>query len=178
MTDREGTNKNKFKKRDEKKIKNKYYKNNIGYLTQRELNNFKINEKITLSDIGPKNKNKKKIKDKTPNQIKTNISLNKCINKLNDKIKNGQVNNNISKNNKIDTNKKKNINKNKHSTKHKNNIIDKLYKNLFLIEFKNNSNYICNNNIRNTIEFNQYSGNKDKINNLSSLIKLRNPFKS
>ena len=112
LTDRGVKNKNKSNQSNEKKIKNKYYKNNIGYLTQRELNHFKINEKITLSDIGPKNKNKKKIKDKTPNQIKTNISLNKCINKLNDKIKNGQVNNIITKNNKIDTNKKQNTNKN------------------------------------------------------------------
>ena len=181
LTDREVINKNESKESKEKKIKNKYYKNNIGYLTQRELSHFKIKEKINLkNDINSKNKNKnnKKVKDKTPTQIKSNISLNKLFNKLNDKIRNSQVNNIITKNNKIDNNnKKQNINKPKHANKNRNNLFDKLYKNLFLIEFKNNSNYISNN-FENTIELNKYGGNKEKINNLSSLIKLKNPFKS
>ena len=179
LTDRMVVNKDKpTNKSKEKKIKNKYYKNNVGYLTHRELSHFKIKEKINLNnEISSKNKNKKKENEKTPNQIMKNISLNKCINKLNEKIKNKQVNNINTKKYKIDCNNKQNINKKRHITKDKTNLIDKLNKNLFLVEFKNNSNYICNN-LGNIIEFNKYDKYKGKINNISSLIKLKNPFKS
>ena len=106
-----------------------------------------------------------------------NISLNKCINKLNEKIKNKQVNNINTKKYKNDCNNKQNINKKRHITKDKTTVMDKLNKNLFLVEFKNNSNYICNN-LGNIIEFNKYDKYKGKINNISSLIKLKNPIKS
>ena len=182
LTDRMVKNKDKSsKKNNERIIKNKYYKNNVGYLTYRELSHFKIKEKINLNNNinskNSKNKNKKKEKDKTPNQIKKNISLNKCINKLNEKIKNKQVNNIYTNNYKIDSHNKQNTNKKRHNTKDKNNLVDKLHKNLFLPEFKNNSNYIYNNQ-GNTKEFNKYLANKEKNKNLSSLIKDKNPFKN
>ena len=115
-------------------------------------------------------------------QIKPTNSLNKNKNgnKLNDKSKKNKSNN-IIKTMKIYADKPKikcNINKDKNKGKNvKNNLIDKLYKNLFLIELKDNSNYIYNN-YGNTIELNKCGGNPDQIHNFNSLIKLKNPFKS
>ena len=184
LTDRVIANKNKSLKRSNEKKTNNYYKNNIGYLTQRELSHYKFKEKINFNNnINSKNKNNiKKYTDKMYKQIKQNNSLNnnKCINKLNDKIKNNNnhTNINISKGNKIDSNKKQNNNKNKHCVKKNNsNLIDKLYKNLFLIELKDTSNYIYNN-YGNTMELNKYDRNPDQINKFNSLIKLKNPFKN
>ena len=184
LTDRVIVNKNKSLKRSNEKKTNNYYKNNIGYLTQRELSHYKLKEKINFNNnINSKNKNNiKKYTDKMYKQIKQNNSLNnnKCINKLNDKIKNNNNHNNIniSKGNKIDSNKKQNNNKNKHCVKKNNsNLIDKLYKNLFLIELKDTSNYIYNN-YGNTMELNKYDRNPDQINKFNSLIKLKNPFKN
>ena len=184
LTDRVIVNKNKSLKRSNEKKTNNYYKNNIGYLTQRELSHYKFKEKINFNNnIDSKNKNNiKKYTDKMYKQIKQNNSLNnnKCINKLNDKIKNNNnhTNINISKGNKIDSNKKQNNNKNKHCVKKNNsNLIDKLYKNLFLIELKDTSNYIYNN-YGNTMELNKYDRNPDQINKFNSLIKLKNPFKN
>ncbi len=89
-------NKNKSLKRSNEKKTNNYYKNNIGYLTQRELSHYKLKEKINFNNnINSKNKNNiKKYTDKMYKQIKQNNSLNnnKCINKLNDKIKNYEIN--------------------------------------------------------------------------------------
>ena len=184
LTDREVANKNKsLKKSNDKKVNNNNIKNNIGYLTQRELTYLKLKEKINLSgDINPKNKNNMKDNNKTNKQIKSTNSLNnnKYVNKLSDKIKNNKTNN-IIKTTKIYSDKvkiKSNINKDKNNGKNvKNNLIDKLYKNLFLIELKDNSNYIYNN-YGNTIELNKCGGNPDQIHNFNSLIKLKNPFKS
>ena len=187
LTDRAITKKNKsLKKSNDKKLNsNNYYKNNIGYLTQRELSNFKTKEKINIninSDINSKNKNNLKENNKAYNQIKSTNSLNnnKYINKLNDKLKNNKINN-IIRSTKIyaeKTKMKSNINKDKNSGKNvKNNLIDKLYKNLFLIELKDNSNYIYNH-YGNTIELNKCGGKPDQIHNFNSLIKLKNPFKN
>ena len=184
LTDRVIVNKNKSLKRSNEKKTNNYYKNNIGYLTQRELSHYKLKEKINNNNnINSKNKNNiKKYTDKMYKQIKQNNSLNnnKYNNKLNDKIKNNNNHNNIniSKGNKIDSNKKQNNNKNKHCVKKNNsNLIDKLYKNLFLIELKDTSNYIYNN-YGNTMELNKYDRNPDQINKFNLLIKLKNPFKN
>ena len=184
LTDRVVANKNKLlKKSNEKNINNNYYKNNIGYLTQRELTYFKLKEKINLNnDVNSKNKNNIKDNNKGYKQMKSTESLNnnKYNNKLNDKIKNDKIKN-IIKTTKIYTNKakyKSNINKDKYIGKNnKNNLIDKLYRNFFLIELKDNSNYIYNN-YGNTIELNKCGGNPDQIHNFNSLIKLKNPFKS
>ena len=186
-----------FKKSNEKKINknnnNNYIntKNNIGYLTQRELIHNKIKEKIGLNNDkkinnkGIKNIKIEKINRKTKSN-KKDLKKNKSFNKFSDRKKSSQYNNNQSKNNnikknnnsKIESNKKQKINKNKNIGKSvKNNLIDKFYNSLFLIELKDNSNYITNN-YRNTIEFNKYGGNPDQIYNFSSLIKLKNPFKS
>ena len=179
LTDRSVADKNKsLKKSNEKKINNKYYKKNIGYLTHRELTNFKLKEKINLNnDVKSKNTNNIKDNNKDYKQMKSANSLNnnKYTNELNDKI------NNIIKTTKIFTNTakyKSNINKDKYiCKKNKINLIDRLYKNLFLLEIKDNSNYIYNN-YGNTIEINKCGGNPDQIHNFNSLIKLKNPFKS
>ena len=185
LTDRVAFNKSKsksLKKSNDKNNKNpkSYYMNNIGYLTQRELTLFKLKEKVNLnSDINIKNKNSAS-KNQIHKKIKTTNALNanKCINKLNDKIKNNKVNNIIKPNKSPRTKIKANINKNKNITKsNKNNLISKFYKNLFLIELKDNSNYIYNN-YGNTIEYSKYGCNPDQIHNFNSLIKLKNPFKS
>ena len=200
LTDRIIFNKNKnknksLKKSNEKKNNNNYIntKNNIGYLTQRELIHIKVKEKGCLNnDKNIKTKGVKNIKENEKINIKTknnnkDLKKNKSFNKFSDKKNNNQVNNNIAKNNnnnltknnnsKIESNKKQNINKNKYIGKGiKNNLIDKFYNNLFLIESRDN-NYITNN-YRNTIEFNKYGGNPDQIYNFNSLIKLKNPFKS
>ena len=183
LTDRAVANKNKsLKKSNDKKLNNNNFKTNIGYLTQRELTYFKLKEKINISgDINAKNKNKIKDINKTNKQIKSTTSLNNnnYVNKLNDQIKNNNSNN-IIKKRKIYSDKlkiKSNINKDKNNGKNaKYNLIDKLYKNLFLIELKD-SNYIYNN-YGNTIELNKCGGNPDQIHNFNSLIKLKNPFKS
>ena len=184
LTDRVYVNKNKSLKRsDEKKKNNNYYKNNIGYLTQRELTHFILKEKANLNNnTNTKNKNIKNYSDRTYKQIKQNnpLNSNKCIDKLNDKIKNNYNNNqnNSYKKNKIDSNKKQNTNNNKRKVKNsKINLIDKLYKNLFLIELKDTNNYIINN-YGNTMELKRYGGNPERINNCNSLIKLSNPFKN
>ena len=95
-------------------------------------------------------------------------------------MKNNKINN-IIKTTKIYSEKtklKSNINKEKNNGKNvKNNLIDKLYKNLFLIELKDNSKYIYSN-YGNTIELNKCGGNPDQIHNFNSLIKLKNPFKN
>ena len=183
LTDRAVADKSKsLKKSKDKKNKNpkSYYKNKIGYLTQRELTLFKPKEKVNLN-IDNNSKNNisynqmhKKIK------ITNIINANKCINKLNDKIKNSK-----GKNNKIINNEKspkmkvkENINKNNNDGKNnKNNLIRKFYKNLYLIELKDNSNYI-HNNYGNTVEYSKYGCNPDQIHNFNSLIKLKNPFKN
>ena len=183
LTDRAVADKSKsLKKSKDKKNKNpkSYYKNKIGYLTQRELTLFKPKEKVNLN-IDNNSKNNisynqmhKKIK------ITNIINANKCINKLNDKIKNSK-----GKNNKIINNEKspkmkvkENINKNNNDGKNnKNNLIRKFYKNLYLIELKDNSNYI-HSNYGNTVEYSKYGCNPDQIHNFNSLIKLKNPFKN
>ena len=169
-------------------------KNNIGYLTQRELIHTKIKEKIgfnndkKLNNKGVKNiKNENETINKKTRSNNKDLKKNKSFIKFSDKNKtnsqniNNRNNKNEKKNNnnsKIESNKKPNINKNKYIGKGvKNNLIDKFYNNLFLIELKDNSNYIYNN-YRNTIEFNKYGGNPDQIYNFNSLIKLKNPFKS
>ena len=187
LTDRVIVNKNKSLKRsnEKKEVDNNYYKNNIGYLTQRELTHFKLKEKIIFNNnINAKNKNNiKKISDNIYKQIKQNnpLNINKCIDKLNDKIKNNHnhTNTNISKGNKIDSNKRQNINKNKHIIKNnKSNLIAQLYKNIFLIELRDTNNYVCNNNCENKKELYKYSENPYQIDNCNSLIKLKNPFKN
>ena len=186
LTDRVIVNKNKSLKRsNEKKVNNNYYKNNIGYLTQRELTHFKLKEKINFNNsINAKNKNNiKKISGKIYKQLKQNnpLNTNKCIDKLNDKIKNNNkhTNTKLSKGNKIDSNKKQNINKNKHIIKNnKSNLIAQLYKNLFLIELRDTSNYVCNNICGNKTEINKYGEKPDQLHNCNSLIKLKNPFKN
>ena len=152
-------------------------------MTQRELTYFKLKEKIVLNnEKNSKTKNIIKDNNKPFKQLKSTNSLNnhQYINKLNEKIKNNK-NNNIIKTNQVYNNKAKiklNANKEKCANKSsKNNLIDKLYKNLFLIELKDNSNYIYNN-YGNTIEINKCGGNPDQIHNFNSLIKLKNPFKS
>ena len=185
-------NKSLKKNKEEKKNNNNYIykKSNIGYLTQRELIHSKIKEKIGLYNDKNKNKGVKNVKkenEKINNKTKSNnkdLKKNKSFNKLNDKQNKTQINNGskITKknnnNSKIESNKKQNINKNKYIGKNvKNNLIEKFYNNLFLIELKDNSNYISKN-YRNTIEFNKYGGNPDQIYNFNSLIKLKNPFKS
>ena len=190
LTDRGVANKSKsLKKSNDKKNKNpkSYYKNNIGYLTQRELTLFKLKEKANLNiDINSKKVNQNKNKNNTSlhqinKKIKaTNvINANKCINKLNDKIKNNKGNNtNVIKNRKSPKIKvKENLNKNVGINNNNNNLIRKFYKNLFLIELKDNSNYIYNN-YGNTVEYSKYGGNPDQIHNFNSLIKLKNPFKN
>ena len=183
LTDRVAFNKSKsklLKKSNDKNNQNpkSYYKNNIGYLTQRELTLFKSKEKVNLnSDINIKNKNNAN-KNQIHKKIKATNALNanKCINKLNYKIKNNKVNNIIKPNKSPRTKIKANINKNI-TKSNKNNLINKFYKNLFLIELKDNSNYIYNN-YGNTIEYSKYGCNPDQIYKFNSLIKLKNPFKS
>ena len=183
LTDKVVMNKNKSLKRsNEKQINNKYYKNIPGYLTQRELTHYKLKEKVNLNinwknkkkDNNSTNKNKKK---EATNAVNNNKKL---INKLNNKIKNNKVNNNLIKSVKMENNNdklKQNINKNKIAGKNKKiSLIDKLYKNIFVVELKD-SNYISNN-YGNTIEYNKYGGNPNQIHNFNSLIKLKNPFKN
>ena len=163
-------------------------------MTQRELIHTKIKEKIgfnndkKLNNKGVKNiKNENETINKKTRSNNKDLKKNKSFIKFSDKNKtnsqniNNSNNNNEKKNNnnsKTESNKKPNINKNKYIGKGvKNNLIDKFYNNLFLIELKDNSNYIYNN-YRNTIEFNKYGGNPDQIYNFNSLIKLKNPFKS
>ena len=96
------------------------------------------------------------------------INANKCI--KNNKI----INNEKSPKMKVKENTNKNNNDGKNN---KNNLIRKFYKNLYLIELKDNSNYIQNN-YGNTVEYSKYGCNPDQIHNFNSFIKLKNPFKN
>ena len=82
-------------------------------MTQRELTHFILKEKTNLNNnTNAKNKNIKNDSDRTYKQIKQNnpLNSNKCIDKLNDKIKNSSNNkqDNPYKKNKMDSNKKQN----------------------------------------------------------------------
>ena len=185
LTDKVVMNKNKSLKRSiEKKININNYKYYAGYLTQRKLTHFKLKEKINLNVI-LKNNEKGNNSNNENKKIKANKGINnnsKCINKLNNKIKNNNVSN-VIKSIKVENNKEKlkqntNVNKNKHLGKSKKiSLIDKLYKNLFMIELKDSTNNIYKN-YGNTMEYNKYGGNLEQIHNINSLIKVKNPFKS
>ena len=186
LTDRIALNKSKsLKKSNDKKNKNpkSYYKNNEGYLTQRELTFSKLKEKINLNiDMNSKNKaiNKKNTKNNQIHKIikTTNtINTNKCINELNDKIKNNKVYKNIIRTNRSPRTKiKANINKITSKTE-KNNLIHKFYQDVSLVDQKINSGLIYNN-CGNTIEFGKYKVKLEKNHNFNSLVKLKNPFKN
>ena len=167
-------------KTDEKKIKNNKTNNNFGYLTQREVSNFKLKERIELnSDSRLKSKNNSLNNKKRDNLKKIN-SFNdghKLKNILNNKQKSNINSTNTVQTGKIEKAKiKKKIDGKNNIKKKKINIIDqKLLKNLFYIEIKERKN--SNKNPENVIEYHKALDSQEHVNNFVPLIKQKNPFK-
>ena len=174
-------NKNKHlkKKMDKKPRKNSKNKNNFGYLTQREMTNFKLKEKINLnSEIHLKNKNNS-LNNKKRNNLKQINSFNDSnkTKKIDSKSKKNIINNTV-QTNKIENKKvkKKNDGKNKIKKK-KINIIGKLYNNLLRMEIKEKRIININKNSETLLENSKFSEKSELINNFAPLIKQQNPFK-
>ena len=170
------------KKTDEKQKKNSYkYKNNFGYLTQREATNFKLKEKVRLNEIHLKIKNNS-LNNKKQNLLK-NISSFKDILKvkknLDNKPKNNVTNTNnntVQINKTIKTKVKKDANGKNKIKRKKINIIGKLYKNLLSIEAKEKK--VDNNKKSETPgKYEKITEKPKQINNFVPLIKQQNPFK-
>ena len=180
-------NKNKkIKQQKDKKIKSNTNKNNFGYLTQREVSNNKLKERIYLnSEIRFKSKNNS-LNDKKNKHLNQVNSFNdghkyqKILNNWN-KTKNSITNtNNTVQVNKVEKSKKikkKNEVKSKIIKKKKINLINKLFNNLFYIEIKQNNTGNINKNSETVFEYNKYIENPININNIAPLIKIKNPFK-
>ena len=176
-------NKNKpIKTKKEEKVKNNSNKNNFGYLTQREVSNFKLKERVHLnSEIHLKNKNnslnnKKNKHLKQINSFNAGHKYKKILN--NNKAKTNVVNNTIQagKTEKPKT-KKKNEGKNIIKKK-KISLVDKLINNIFYIQIKQSNNNNVNKNSETVLEFHKYDENHEHINNFAQLIKIKNnPFK-
>ena len=172
--------------KNEKSIKSISNKTNFGYLTQREMTNFKLKERINLnSDIHLKNKNNSLNNKK--NHLKQINSFNEGHkNKYKKVLNNYKIKNNIntsSNNNTIQTTKiektkikKKNEGKN-NIKKKKIHLMDKLFNNILFIEIKPSNKTHSNKNSETILECNKYIDNSEHINNIAQLIKIKNPFK-
>ena len=165
----------------EKKIKNSKTKNNFGYLTQREVTNFKLKERVHLnSEIHLKSKNNSLSNKKRTNlkQINSFNEGNKVKKLLNNKPKENITSNNTVQTSKIDKTKiKKKTNGKKSIKRKKINIIGKLYNKLLYMEIKEKVNNNMNKNFETDMENNKYLENPEHINNFAPLIKVKNPFK-
>ena len=164
----------------EKQIKNSKTKNNVGYLTQREVINFKLKERVHLnSEIHLKNKNNSLNNKKRTNlkQINSFNEGNKVKKILNNKGKESITTNYNVQTGKIDKAKiKKKLNGKKSIKRKKINIIGKLYNKLLYMEIKEKTNNNMNKNFETDME-NKYLENPEHINNFVPLIKVKNPFK-
>ena len=175
-------NKNKALKKKiiEKQIKNNKKKNNFGYLTQREITNFKLKEKVDLnSEIHLEIKNNS-LNNKRRNNLKQTNSFNAehKVKKVDNKPKNNVTNNNTLQTKKIEKDKiKKAINGKNKIKRKKINIIGKLYKNLLNIEIKEKNINHMNKNYETILNNDKFVEKPEPINNLVSLMKQQNPFK-
>jgi hypothetical protein len=174
------------KKQKEKSIKKISNKKNFGYLTQREVTNFRLKEGIRLnSDIHLKNKNNSLNNKK--NHMKQMSSFNEGHkNKYKKVLNNYKVKNIATANtsshtlqvNKIEKPKVKKENEVKNNIKRKKiHLMDKLFNNIFYIEIKPSNNTNANKNAETILECNKYVENSEHINNIAQLIKIKNPFK-
>ena len=175
-------NKNKpiKKKTNEKQKKSSnIYKNNFGYLTQREATNFKLKEKVHFNEVHLKTKNNS-LNNKKQNLLKKISSFKdvlKIKKNLDIKPKNNITNTNTVKINKTKKTKIKKESNGKNKIKRKKiNIIGKLYNNLLAIDYKekkaNN-----NKNSKTPMKCDKISEKPKQINNFVPLIKQQNPFK-
>ena len=123
-----------------KKIKDSKTKNNFGYLTQREVTNFKLKERVHLnSEIHLKSKNNllSNIKRTNLKQIISFNEGNKVKKLLNNKAKENITSNNTVQTSKIDKiNIKKKTNGKKSIKRKKINIIGKLYNKILYMKIK------------------------------------------
>lgn len=170
----------------EKSIKSISNKTNFGYLTQREMTNFKLKERINLnSDIHLKNKNNS-LNNKKKHLKQINSFNDGHKNKYKKVLNNYKIKNNINasnNNNTVQTTKtekakvkKKNEGKN-NIKKKKINLMDKLFNNIIIYEIKPSNNTHANKNSEAILECNKYIDNTEHINNIAQLIKIKNPFK-
>ena len=162
----------------QKKSSNKY-KNNFGYLTQREATNFKLKEKVHFNEVHLKIKNNS-LNNKKQNLLKKISSFKdvlKIKKNLDIKPKNNITNTNTVKINKTKKTKIKKESNGKNKIKRKKiNIIGKLYNNLLAIDYKEKK---ANNgkNSKTPIKWDKISEKPKQINNFVPLIKQQNPFK-
>ena len=178
-----------IKKKNEKKeksIKSISNKNNFGYLTQREMTNFKLKERINLNlDIHLKNKNNSLNNKK--NHLKQINSFNDGHkNKYKKVLNNYKIKNNIKTSNnnntiqsiKIDKNEIKKKFEGKNNIKKKRiNLMDKMFGGVIIYEIKQGNNTHANKNSETILECNKYIDNSEHIDNIDQLIKTKNPFK-
>ena len=172
--------------KNEKSIKSINNKNNFGYLTQREMTNFKLKESINLNlDIHLKNKNNSLNNKK--NHLKQINSFNDGHkNKYKKVLNNYKIKNNIKTSNnnntiqsiKIDKNKIKKKFEGKNNIKKKRiNLMDKMFGGVIIYEIKQGNNTHANKNSETILECNKYIDNSEHIDNIDQLIKTKNPFK-